>query len=400
MVKKTPELAEAFQLVPMARSIPCYENNGFIQTINSKASTQDGHNPHLGILDELHAHKTRDLYDVIKSAFGARKNPLLFMITTAGYSVQGVCYEQHKLTKKILEGIVEADHYFGIIYTIDEGDDPLDPAVWIKANPNLEVSVQLDQLESYAIEAKFSPDSMAEFKTKRLNVWVTSKSPWLPMEKWKRGENEIDLEELEGVECFGGLDLAAVEDINAFGLVWKVEDRIKFWVKCYVPENVVIEKTKKGGLPYQRWVDQGYLTTTPGDVSDYAYIEKDIIEALDKFNIEAIGYDPWNATDLVNRLVDSGAPMIEYRQGPRSFNSPMKELERAIKGDFLDHGGNPVLTWMASNLVKREDVNKNMAPDRQNSEGKIDGMVAELMGLGLLLLDENTGSSIYNETSL
>jgi len=194
--------------------------------------------------------------------------------------------------------------------------------------------------------------------------------------------------------------MEAIDDINAFGLVEYVEYGIKFWGKCYVPENVVIEKTKKGVLPGQRWVDQGYLTTTPGEFSDYAYIEKDIIEALDKFNIEAIGYDPWNATDLVNRLVDSGAPMIEYRQGPRSFNSPMKELERAIKGDFLDHGGNPVLTWMASNLVKREDVNKNMAPDRQNSEGKIDGMVAELMGLGLLLLDENTGSSIYNETSL
>jgi phage terminase large subunit-like protein len=382
MVERTADLREAFNVEAWSRSITCAENGGFIQPINAKSSTQDGWNPHVSILDELHAHKDRGLYDVLRSAAGARKNPLMWKITTAGYNTEGVCYEQRTLVTKILDEIVEADHYFGIIFTLDEGDDPLDESVWIKANPLLEVSVQIDEMRGYAKEARASPDSMGEFKTKRLNVWVTARSAWLNMESWKKCAGRVTLEELVDVPCFGALDLGSTSDITAFVLLWLLDGRVKVWGRYYLPEDVVMPRTERGNVPYQRWAADGLLVTTLGNVTDYAYVEKDVRESMQRFRIKEIAYDPWNATQVVNNLTADGAPMVEFIQGPKSFNSPMKDLERRIAANTLDHGGDPVLAWMASNLVARKDVNSNLAPDKRNSQEKIDGMVATLMALG------------------
>ncbi len=396
MVKKKPELREAFGVDAWARSVTCEDSGGFIQCINSKSSTQDGWNPHVGILDELHAHTDRGLYDVIRSAFGARKNPLMWCITTAGYNIDGVCYEQRTLVTKILNGVVEADHYFGIIFTLDgerkiiergreielKADDPLDPSTWIKANPMLGVTPTVDSMETFAIEAANSPESMGEFRTKRLNIWTTAKGAWLNSELWKRCNGPVDLEWLKQYPCYGGVDLASVSDITAFVLVWLVSGKLYTWGHYYLPEDTVTPRTKKANLPYQKWVDSGQLIATPGAVTDYEWIKKDIKEALDRFNVKEIGFDPWNATQTVNDLMSEGAEMVEMRQGTKTFNPPMQELERQIKSGTLHHAGDPVLSWMASNVVARKDVNNNMAPDKKNSQEKIDGIVALLMGLG------------------
>jgi phage terminase large subunit-like protein len=389
MVEKTPDLIEAFSLTAWAKSITCEENGGYIQPINAKSSTQDGHNPHVGILDELHAHKDRGLYDVIKSAFGSRKNPLMWVITTAGYIIDGVCYEQRTLVTKILSGLIEADHYFGIIYTLDEQDNEFDPEVWIKPNPMIGVTPTLESMESYAIEAKESPDSNFEFKTKRLNIWTTAKGAWLSTEAWRRCNGPVNLDKLQSEPCYGGLDLASVEDIAAFVLSWRYRNRLYWHPRFYVPETKIKPRTEKANIPYQTWHDQGFLTATPGNVIDYAFIEKDIIDSLDQYDIRQIGFDSWNASDLTNRLIEQNAPMIEFRQGTKSYHPPMQELLRNIKAGTLNHDGNPVLAWMASNLVKREDVNENMAPDRKNSQEKIDGMVAGLMALGVTMVNED-----------
>lgn len=386
MAEKTSALREAFGVEPWARSISCSDNGGFIQPINAKSSTQDGWNPHVGILDELHAHKDRGLFDVIRSAFGARKNPLMWMITTAGYNIEGVCYEQRTLVSKILDGIVEADHYFGIIFTLDEGDDPLDERIWVKSNPLLGVSVQPDEMRGYAKEAIASPDSMGEFKTKRLNIWTSAKGAWLNIEQWKACGGAVNLDELIEVPCWAGLDLAATSDITAFVLVWLAGGRLKVWPKFYLPDDAVRPRTERGNVPYQRWADDGLLTVTPGNVTDYDYVEQDVKAALTQFNIQHIGYDPWNATQVVNNLMKESAPMVEMRQGAKTFHPPMNELERLLKSGAIDHGGNPVLTWMASNIVARKDINNNMAPDKKHSHEKIDGIVALLMALGLAVM--------------
>lgn len=389
MVEKTGDLREAFGVQAWARSITCGESGGFIQPINAKASTQDGWNPHCGVLDELHAHKTRELFDVIRSAFGARKNPLLWMITTAGYDTLGVCFEQRTLVTKILEGLVEADHYFGIIFTLDEGDDAFDETVWGKANPLLGVSVQLAELRGYAIEARNSPDSQGEFQTKRLNIWTNAKAGHINVDLWKRCNGEVDIDELVEIPCWGGLDLAATTDMAAFRLVWKMPDgRIKTWGKFYLPEDTIIPRTERGNVPYQTWHKAGKLIATPGAVTDYEYIKRDILWAKENFNLQDVGYDPWNALHLATQLNELDVPMIEFRQGIASFNAPMKEVDRLYQSQQLDHGGDPILAWNASNLIARKDVNENIAPDRKSSAEKIDGYVALLMAVGLMLKSE------------
>lgn len=392
MAEKTPALIDAFDLEPLANSIVCKQNLGSIQPINAKASTQDGLNPHVSILDELHAHKTRDLYDVLKSARGARKNPLTWIITTAGYNLIGVCFEQHKYVKKFLEGTFDADHYFGIIYSIDVDDDPFSPESWKKANPNLGVITQLREFENYASDAQHSPESLTEFLTKRLNVWVSAKGGWLNMADWKKCAGEIDYDKLLDAECYGGLDLASTTDIAALVLVWRIEGKLYAWCRFYLPEETVNPRTEKGNVPYQVWASQGLLTLTPGNVTDYAFIERDIRAALKTFNVKGIAYDPWNAYDLVNRLTEDSAPMFEFRQGPKSYHPPMMAFERHLKNLSFRFNDNPVLTWMASNIVARKDVNENMAPDKKNSEEKIDGIVALLMALGLLINEDGAES--------
>jgi phage terminase large subunit-like protein len=406
MVERTRALREAFNIKAWAHSISCEDNDGYIQPINAKSSTQDGWNPHVGILDELHAHKDRGLHDVIKSSFGARRNPLMWRITTAGYNSLGVCFEQHQLVEKILDGIFSADHYFGIIFTLDDGDDEFDEHVWIKANPMLGITPSLASMRDYAKEAKQSPDSRGEFLTKRLNRWTTAHKGWINMEQWKhcsRKTEPIDISEmLLSTECYGGLDLAATSDITAFVLIWLIEGRLKIRGRYYLPEETVKPRTERGNVPYQTWVAQGFLTLTPGNVFDDEFVQRDIEAALKQFKVKEIAFDPWNATSLVNRLQSSGAPMVEFRQGPKSYHPAMQDFEKLLKAGRIDHNNNPVLTWAASNLVVRRDANMNMAPDKKNSLEKIDPMVALLMALGRQSVSQGVpvNRSVYDERGI
>lgn len=394
MAERSADFRDAFGVEVWARSITARDSGGFIQTINSKSSTQDGWNPYVTVLDELHAHKDRGLYDVMRSAQGARKAPLHWIITTAGYNVEGVCFEQHTLVKRILEGVVSADHYFGIIFTLDENDEPLDESKWIKANPLIGITPSWEAMRSYAVEAANSPDSMGEFKTKRLNVWTSAKGAWLNMQQWQRCAGAVDLAALEAVPCWAGLDLASVSDITALVLVWLVDGRLKIHGRFWLPEETIKPRTERAKLPYASWHEQGFLQATPGNVTDYEYVERDIEAYMSRFQIQEIGFDRWNSTQLVTRLLEKGAPLVEMAQGAKTFNPPMKALERYLKSGAVDHGGDPVLTWMASSVVARRDANNNMAPDRKNSGEKIDGIVAALMGLGRALLAQDDMDSL------
>ena len=390
MVKKTKDLAEAFALqvwgsVKYPRAVTSETNGGTIQPVNAKSETQDGWNPHVVVLDELHAHKDRGLHDVMKSAFGARKNPLMLRITTAGTNVMGVCYEQRTLITKILEDIIQADHYFGIIFTLDEGDDEFDPKVWGKANPMLGVTPTLESMSSYAKEAKSSPATLGEFKTKRLNIWTTAYNNHFNIEDWKKCKSGFtpEVEELLKLhDCFGGLDLASVSDITAWMRVWLIDGWCYIRTRCYLPEDTVRPRTERGNVPYQVWAKHGHLILTPGNVFDDAFVQADIEKSLTQDKIKEIAFDPWNAQSLVNRLLANSAPMVEFRQGPKSYHPAMQAMEKLIKSHRVWHDGNPVLTWAMSNVVARQDVNKNYAPDKGHSMEKIDPAVGALMALG------------------
>lgn len=394
MVEKTPDLAEAFGLQTWAKSISRVETGSSYKALHAKASTQDGLNPsHVG-LDEIHAHKTPDLLNVLQSAAGARANPLWLFTTTEGYTNAGPWAEIRAFVFSLLRGLLgnQADHFLALYYALDnedksariKQDDEFDESKWIKANPLLDVNPHLKAaIRKEAVEAKQMPSKLAEFRIKRLNRPASTANGWIDLTKWTKCGGSVDLEWLEGYPCWGGLDLASTIDIAAFRLVWLVEGVWYTHGWRWVPADAVAQRTERATVPYAGWVEAGHLIQTEGDVTDYSVIERDVLAAVERFQVEAIAYDNWNAADLVNRLVAAQVPMVQFVQGTKSYHPAMQALERAYVSGKLAHGGDPVLAWCASNLVARRDVNLSMAPDRKRSADKIDDMAALLMAIGL-----------------
>jgi phage terminase large subunit-like protein len=397
IVEREPDLREAYDLQTFVRSITCGNNGGYIQTINAKASTQDGWNPHVGILDELHAHKDRALFDVIKSAFGARRNPLLWMITTAGYNMAGVCYEQRSLVCKMLEGIIELDHYFGIIFTIDDGDDPFDERVWIKANPMLGITPTVKSMRDYAEEAKISPSSEGEFKTKRLNIWLNAASAWLNMAQWNAcADPTLSWDAFKGLECYIGGDLADKDDITAivlaayeYGEGLPPEGRLILKPVFWLPEAVLRHPAHaegRGPAPYRAWATDGFLRLTPGDWVDHNNVEDQVRDWIDTYSVRKCTFDQFAAAQaMASRLnedlatPDDPLAVILYKKAS-TVTDAAKELERRIKAGprYIRHDGNPVMTWMASNVVVARRRDETLLPikESEHSPNKIDGIDA------------------------
>ncbi len=386
MVEKTGDLREAFGLEAWANAISRVQTGASFKPINAKASTQDGLNPsHVG-LDEIHAHKTPDLLNVLTSAAGARACPLWLYTTTEGYTNPGPWAEIRQFSKQLLEGLFgdTADHFLAVFYAVDDEDGDFDEAAWHKANPLADVNPHLiAAIRKEAIEAKAMPSKLAEFQIKRLNRPASAANGFIALPSWNRCDGPVDLDALREVPCWGGLDLASTRDMTAFRLVWQLDGKLITWGRRWVPEAAVAQRTERGTVPYAGWVAAGLLEQTEGDVTDYAVIEAAVLEARERFNVQEIAFDSWNARDLVNRLVSADVPMIEFVQGPKSYHPAMQALEMAYISGNLIHGGDPVLTWCASNLVARKDQNLNLAPDKKRSADKIDDMAALLMAIGI-----------------
>lgn len=391
MVEKTPDLREMYGLEVFAKSIARFETGASFKPIHAKASTQDGLNPsHVG-LDEIHAHKTPDLLNVLTSAAGARSNPLFLYTTTEGYTNPGPWAEIRQFAKQLLEGVFgeTADHFLALFFAVDDKDGDFDERTWAKANPLIDVNPHLiAAIRKEAVEAKAMPSKLAEFQIKRLNRPASAANGWVLLPKWKECDGPVDLEALRDVPCWGGLDLASTRDLTSLRLVWKVGDKLLTWGRRWVPSSAVASRTERGTVPYAGWVAAGFLEQTEGDVTDYAVIEQAVLDVRERFNLQTLAFDRWNASELVGRLIDAEVPMVEFVQGTKSYHPAMQELERAYIGGKLAHGGDPVLTWCASNLIARRDVNMSMAPDKKKSAEKIDDMTALLMGVGVSLTSE------------
>ena len=388
MVDKTLELRESFGLETFAKSIARFETGGSFKPIHAKASTQDGLNPsHCG-LDEIHAHKTADLLNVLTSAAGARANPLWLYTTTEGYTNPGPWGEIRQFAKQLLEGLFgfTADHFLVVFYAVDQDDSDFDESVYIKANPLADANPHLlSAIRKEAVEAKAMPSKLAEFQIKRLNRPASAANGFILLPKWQACDGPVDFELLKKVPCWGGLDLASTRDLASWRIIWKVEGRIFTWGRRWVPEEAVVQRTERGTVPYAGWVAKGLIVQTPGNVVDYSVIEAAVLEDCERFNMQNIGFDRWNATELTNRLVDKLPEnmLLEFIQGPKSYHPAMQELERSYIQGKLSHGGDPVLAWCASNLVARRDQNLNMAPDKRKSADKIDDMCSLLMAIGV-----------------
>jgi phage terminase large subunit-like protein len=386
MVEKTPDLREQYGLETWAKSISRVEIGASFKPVHAKASTQDGLNPsHVG-LDEIHAHKTPDLLNVLQSAAGARGNPLWLFTTTEGYTNPGPWAEIRQFAKQLLEGVFgnTADHYLVLFFAVDKGDRDFDESAWFKANPLLDVNPKLlDAIRKEAVEAKAMPSKLAEFQIKRLNRPASQANGFILLPKWNKCAGVVDLEELRDVPCWGGLDLASTTDLTSMRLVWRLEDRILTWGRRWVPAEAVKNRSERGTVPYQGWVTAGHMEQTEGEVTDYAVIEQAVLEVHERFNLQAMAFDRWNATEMVSRLVTANVPMMEFIQGTKSYHPAVRELEMAYVAGRLVHTGDPVLSWCASNLVIRRDQNLNMAPDKRKSPEKIDDITALLMAIGI-----------------
>ncbi|UXL30886.1 terminase large subunit [Stenotrophomonas maltophilia] len=386
MAEKKADLRDAYGLECWANAISRVETGATFKPINAKASTQDGLNPsHVG-LDEIHAHKTPDLLNVLQSAAGARRNPLWLFTTTEGYANPGPWSEIRQFATQLLEGVFgdAADHFLAIFFAVDKDDGDFDEKAWHKANPLMDVNPHLlAAIRKESIEAKAMPSKLAEFQIKRLNRPAAAANGFILLPKWNACHGVVDLEALKDVPCWGGLDLASTRDLASLRLVWRLDDKIITWGRRWVPESAVAQRTERGTVPYAGWVAAGLLEQTEGEVTDYAVIEQAVLDVHERFNLQSLAFDRWNATEMVSRLVAAEVPLVEFIQGTKSYHPAMVELERAYIGKRLVHDGDPVLAWCAANLVARKDVNLNMAPDKRRSADKIDDITALLMAIGI-----------------
>lgn len=391
------------------KSVNIYKDNIHIidtaskfEPLGADSDTMDGLNVHGAIVDEVHAHKTRDTWDVLETATGSRRQPLMFAISTSGFNRQSLCYELNEYSQKVLRGVIEDDSWFGLIYTLDDGDEWDDARVWLKANPNLGVSKKWDDMRRKAKRAQEMPSALNSFLRRELDVWTQSDTKWVNWDCWLKCGRAVDPAGLRGRTCYGGLDLSSTIDIGAWVLVFPPETEDDFYqVLCrfFVPEDSMHERSHRDQVPYEAWVRQGYLTVTPGNVIDYAWIFDQIDEDAQDYDLQEIAFDRWGATKIIQAIEERGLTCVQFGQGFVSMSPPMKELEKLILSEKLAHGNHPVLNWMADNLVARIDPAGNIKPDKEKSIEKIDGMVALIMGLDRAIRHEST-QSVYEERGL
>jgi phage terminase large subunit-like protein len=397
------------------------------EPLASDADSLDGPNPHCSIIDEYHAHKTSEMYDVMISGMGARRQPLQFVITTAGFNKVGPCYKLRKTLIEILEGKKHDDASFVIIYTLDSEEEWENPDKWIKANPNLHyIPTQLSYLKDQFIKAKNEGGTTeVNFKTKNLNLWTNASKTWITDEKWLACQKEIDWDSMKRGVCFAGLDLAKTLDTTCLALafpfkkevyavtmmtedgdevtVYKNEltegetgqlvekDALRFKFYFWVPRDNAEERQKQG-VPYMDWIRDGYIEATPGNVTDYNWIEARIQRIAEQHSLKGIAYDRYNASQLVNDLVEEGLTMAPFGQGFVSMGAPTSEFERMILSGLIEHDGNPVMRWMMGNIEIKRDPAGSIKIDKDKSSEKVDGPVAAVMALGEWLTNKEEES--------
>lgn len=384
MVQQTASLRSHFGVEVLSHALYVPKTNSTFQAKSADGSTLDGLNTHLAVVDELHAHRTRAVYDVVETSLGKRVNSLMWVITTAGFDTSGICYEVRTMVRNVLNRSVVDESQFGIIYGLDEGDDWKSLAALEKANPNWGVSVMPEVVTSLQKKAIAIPSAAGNFMTKHLDVWCSAASGWMNMPAWNKcAREELRREDFEGEPCYIGLDLGSKSDMTAKVLMFPREDRdgrtyFVTFADFYLPSRAIETSPNS---QYRGWVEQGLIRVTEGAMTDFTVVEEDIREDLSRYSVQSIAYDPWQATQLISSLEDSGAPLVECRMTVQQISEPMKTLEALVLDGRIQHDGNPCLTWMMGNVVAKVDAKDNIFPRKERYEQKIDGPVAMIIAL-------------------
>jgi phage terminase large subunit-like protein len=391
-----------------------YKSNAY-HVLSADAPTKHGKNSHGILFDELHAQPNRELYDVLKTSTGSRRQPLLIMFTTAGFDRNSICWEVHEYAQKVIDGTVDDPAFLPIIYAADPEDDWTSRKIWKKANPNYGVSIKADYLAAECEKAKVTPAYENTFKRLHLNIWTQQETRWLQISEWDQCAGEIDLNALKGRLCYAGLDLASTTDIAALTLIFPpLPGESVFQVKPFfwIPEDKMHDRVLKDRVPYDVWQREGLIEATPGSVIDYRWILLKLGQCRIDYDLQMLAFDRWGAQKIVTDLCNefgftleeqehkrNGSPLlVQFGQGFASMSAPTKELLNMILARKIAHGSNPVLRWMANNVVVKTDPAGNLKPDKGKSIEKIDGIVALIMAEDLAVrFGTESAASIYEE---
>ena len=404
MVEMSPALMKRSKLMGATKRIVNYSNAGYYQVLSAEVGGKHGFSVSGLVFDEIHTQPNRQLYDVLtKGSSDARQNPLHFIITTAGNDRHSIAYELHTKAVDILEGRRVDPTFYPLVYGLKDDEDWEDEANWYKVNPSLGYTVDIERLRDAYREAKQNPADEITFKWLRCNMWVSSTVAWIPDAIYMRGNEPIDMDALAGRDCYAGLDLSSTGDITALVLIFPPRDEEEKYVLLpyfWIPEETIPRRVKANSVPYDIWEKQGYIMSTEGNVIHYDFIEKFIMDLSEKYHILEIAVDRWNATQMIQNLEGEGFTIVPFGQGFSSMSAPTKEFYRLLMEGRIIHGGNPVLRWMAGNVVIDTDPAGNIKVTKAKSKEKIDGIVAAIMALDRCIRQEGQSGSVYDERGL
>jgi len=405
IVRGSPDLAKHFD--PFQSKIIHKASGSVFEPVANVGDAQHGRDLHGGIVDEVHLHKSNDLIEAIETGTGSRVQPLILFITTADAGRRHTPYdEKRSRIEKLARGALKDPTTYGVVFAASADDDPFVEATWKKANPGYGISPTKRFMASAAAKAKDSPAELASFQRLHLGLRTKQQFRYVDLGAWDGNASIVDASRLKGRECFGGLDLGSTSDLTALCWVFPEGDAFDVLLRCWSPEDSIAALDERTARAASNWVAQGWLTTTPGNVTDYDFIEAQIGRDRDEFLVQEIAYDRWNAQQLVNNLVSAGAPMVTMGQGFASMSAPTKDFQRLVltgspKHPIIRHGGNPLLRWMVDNLAVVMDPAGNVKPDKANAGDKIDGVVALIMALARALsAREAVGVSAYEDEGL
>jgi phage terminase large subunit-like protein len=383
-------------------SISHEKSGSFLKAISSEAASKYGYNASFIVMDEFFVQKDDSLWTALTTSVASRTQPLTIAITTAGYDKNSICYKIQEYGEKVYNKIIEDDQFYYCVYSTPLEDDWTSEDSWAKANPGLESGiVKLEYLRNECEKAQRMPSAESNFRMLHLNQWMSSEQKWINDTDWMNCNlAEVNLEDYRNVTCYAGLDLASVRDITALVLLLVEDERLTVLPYFFTPKENAFIRSRRDGVDYISWASEGYMDLTPGDVTDYDFVKSKIQEIAEVVDLKVINYDRWNASQLVIDCQNLGLPMNPYGQGFLSMSQPTKHLEKIVLNKEINHGGNPVLRWMVSNLRMKIDASDNIKPDKSKSTEKIDGVVALIMAIGAFMNSEKEEESPYNERGI
>lgn len=395
MVEASDVLAQRLRTTDSKKLIADPLSKSWYKALSADVPTKEGLNIHGLIFDELHAQKTRELWDALKYGGASRRQPLFVSITTAGHDRTSICFDQHKYAKRVMDGSVRDISFFAYISAAAQDDDWTDPAVWAKANPSYGITINKDAFMSDFLEAQQNSSSQNSFRRYRLNQWTEQETRWLDMVKWRACTGPVPaLTRSDGF--FGALDLASTQDLAAYIQLFPSKG---FLVVChfFIPEECLKRRVKRDHVPYDQWARDGFLTVTRGNTVDEDAIVEAVLASAGRHKCLEMAYDRWNASHVVRRLSDEGLTMVPIGQGFASLSFPSKELEKRVVSAELNHMGNPILDWMAQNCATETDAAANIKPSKKRSTEKIDGIVGLVMALARYVAHAGAKRSKYED---